>query len=114
MKNKTILSALATLLLGAMAFIMPPNKATVTFKVFGNCGMCKNRIEAALDKPGITKAVWNIESKMLTVTFNTKKYEEIQLHNLVAAVGHDTEKVKASDKAYADLPECCLYRSDNP
>jgi hypothetical protein len=29
---------------------------------------------------------------------------------LIAAVGHDTDKVKAKDEVYADLPFCCLYR----
>lgn len=72
--------------------------------------MCKTRIEDALDKPGIYKALYNIESQMVTVTFNSKKIEEIQLHNLVAIAGHDTEKVKASEQAYMNLPECCKYR----
>jgi Cu(I)/Ag(I) efflux system membrane fusion protein len=28
----------------------------------------------------------------------------------VAKAGHDTEKYKATDKVYNDLPGCCKYR----
>jgi Cu(I)/Ag(I) efflux system membrane fusion protein len=28
----------------------------------------------------------------------------------LAAAGHDTEKLKADDKAYSALPSCCKYR----
>ncbi len=113
MKNKIIIAAISIVVLIATAFVNPPKKGTVTFKVSGNCSMCKERIESALDKPGITKAIWDVNSKMLTVTFNAKKYQEIQLHNLVATAGHDTEKVKANEQVYADLPECCQYRTTN-
>ena len=36
-----------------------------------------------------------------------------QLHNMVAMVGHDTEKVKASNVVYESLPDCCKYRQDD-
>ena len=72
--------------------------------------MCKNRIEDAMDKPGIKKALYNTSEKLVTVTYNPKKLEEIQLHNLVAIAGHDTEKVKATQAAYMELPDCCKYR----
>src|SRR5687768_13395778 len=86
-------------------------KTTKTnIKVFGNCGMCKNRIETALDVPGIKVANWDTESKNLEVVFNNRKLTEEQIHNLVASTGHDTDKVKAKDEVYAKLPFCCLYR----
>jgi Heavy-metal-associated domain len=116
MKNAIIITIIAVFVITTAAFIKPPKKATVTFGVSGVCGMCKERIEAAMDKPGITKAVWDLSTKKLTVTYNPRKYEEIQLHNIVATAGHDTEKVKANEQVYADLPECCQYRTvqDHP
>lgn len=72
--------------------------------------MCKKRIETALDKTGIKQAVWDTKSKELKVTYNSSKITEEQIHKVVAAVGHDTDKVKAKDEVYADLPFCCLYR----
>jgi periplasmic mercuric ion binding protein len=79
-------------------------------KVYGNCGMCKTRIETALDKAGIKLASWNSKSKNLEVVYNPKKITEQKIHELVASVGHDTDKVKAKNEVYAELPFCCLYR----
>jgi len=86
------------------------NKTTIQFTVHGNCGECKERIEAALDKPGIYKAVYTPETQKVLVTYNPSKIQINQLHNLVAMVGHDTELVKASNLVYANLPRCCQYR----
>ena len=87
------------------------SKLTKTnFKVFGNCTMCKKRIETALDHSGIKFASWDTKTKNLEVVYNNKKISEQQIHELIAAAGHDTDKVKAKDKVYAKLPFCCLYR----
>jgi hypothetical protein len=43
--------------------------------------------------------------------YNPKKIKELDLHQAVAAVGHDTKKVKATDAAYAKVHGCCKYRS---
>lgn len=111
MKNKTINIILAFVVLLTASFIKPPSKLTTSFTVYGTCNMCKSRIETALDVKGVKKAVWNPETQVVIVTYNPRKLEEIQLHNLCAIAGHDTDKVKASEQAYADLPECCQYRS---
>jgi periplasmic mercuric ion binding protein len=83
---------------------------TTSIKVFGNCGMCKARIEKVLDHKGIKKAEWNRTSKQLEVVYNSDKISEQKIHELIASAGHDTEKVKAKDEVYASLPFCCLYR----
>lgn len=79
-------------------------------KVYGNCGMCKTRIQKALDRTGIKTATWDSKTKNLSVVYNTEKITEDQIHKLIAEVGHDTDKVKAKDETYAKLPFCCLYR----
>ncbi|MBS3914596.1 MAG: hypothetical protein KG003_08855 [Bacteroidetes bacterium] len=111
MRNKFINAILAIVIMVIGTAYKPPTKATVYFKVSGTCEMCKERIEHALDVKGVKTAIWNVKSQQVMVIYNPRKLEEIQLHNLVAIAGHDTEKVKASEQAYADLPECCLYRS---
>ena len=83
---------------------------TAKIKVFGNCGMCKQRIETALDVPGIKTASWDSKTKMLDVVYNKSKISEQKIHDIVASVGHDTEKAKAKDNVYSELPFCCLYR----
>jgi copper chaperone CopZ len=83
---------------------------TASIKVYGNCGMCKERIETALDHPGIKVAKWDTKSKNLEVVYNSKKITEQKIHEIIAEVGHDTDKAKAKDEVYAKLPFCCLYR----
>ncbi len=83
---------------------------TSNLKVYGNCVMCKNRIETALDQPGIKKAVWDVKTKNLQVVYNSSKISLQKINEIVAAIGHDTETVKAKEETYSTLPFCCLYR----
>jgi periplasmic mercuric ion binding protein len=81
-----------------------------TFTVYGNCELCKARIESALDHRGIKQSKWDAHTKALNIVYNPMKVSELQIHQLIASVGHDTDKVKAKDEVYAELPYCCLYR----
>ena len=83
---------------------------TTTFHVDGKCGMCKNRIESAVKEiEGIELANWDVETKELTVRYDASKVKETAIHEKIASVGHDTEKVKAADEVYNSLPGCCKY-----
>ena len=82
---------------------------TETFKVWGNCDMCKARIEKAVKSEGATTADWNKNTKILTVTFDPSKTSADSFSKKLAAVGHDTEKYRADDKAYQALDACCQY-----
>ncbi|HET9053511.1 MAG TPA: heavy metal-associated domain-containing protein [Cyclobacteriaceae bacterium] len=83
---------------------------TANIKVLGNCGMCKDRIEKALDTKGVKQAKWNIATKNLEVVYVPEKITVKQIRELVSAAGHDTDSTKAKDAVYAKLPFCCLYR----
>jgi len=83
---------------------------TANLKVFGNCVMCKKRIETALDQPGIKKSVWDVKTKNLEVVYNSSKISLQKINEVLAAAGHDTETAKANEETYASLPFCCLYR----
>jgi Cu(I)/Ag(I) efflux system membrane fusion protein len=81
------------------------------FKVYGNCEMCKERIEeAAKSVKGVTSAVWDVKTKKIKVEYNDKISNANTIQKAIAFVGHDTEKYKANDKDYNSLPECCRYR----
>jgi hypothetical protein len=43
-----------------------------------------------------------------------RKIDELTIHKNIAAVGHDTQKVKATDEAYNNLHDCCKYDRVNP
>jgi copper chaperone CopZ len=82
---------------------------TETFKVSGECGMCKTRIEKTVKAEGVTTANWDEKTQMLTVEFDKNKTSIDALSKKLASVGHDTEKYKAPDEVYAKLPACCHY-----
>jgi Cu(I)/Ag(I) efflux system membrane fusion protein len=89
------------------------NKEHIMVKVGGLCDMCKDRIEtAALSVNGVESANWESESQMLHLNFDAGKTNTDEIQKAVAAVGHDTEKFKAPDDVYKELPECCLYREN--
>ena len=78
--------------------------------VYGNCGMCKSRIEkAARDLDGVIVANWDKDTKMIHLEFDSEKVNVDQIEKAIAAVGHDTENHRAPDAVYEDLPGCCLY-----
>lgn len=106
--KKYLIAILVLFTFLAYANVLAP--VTIKIKVFGNCGQCKERIEAALDHKGIKSAEWNIDTKILEVVYVPEKITEEQIHHYIAGVGHDTEKVKAFDTVYQQLPDCCLYR----
>ncbi len=82
----------------------------VMVKVGGNCEMCKDRIEtSAKSVSGVESANWETDSKMLHLNFDSGKTNSDEIQKAVAKAGHDTEKFKAPDEVYKELPECCLY-----
>jgi copper chaperone CopZ len=100
------------LLMGLSSSSLWAQKVEVTFWVDGVCGMCEDRIETALlNTKGVWAAEWNASNHQVAVVYNPKKIMELDLHQAVAAAGHDTKKVKATDAAYAKVHGCCKYRS---
>lgn len=86
---------------------------TESFKVYGNCGMCKNRIETALkDVKGIKSAKWDVDTKIIKVSFNEEKISLKEIKEKIAKAGHDTDENKADDKTYEGLPGCCQYERE--
>ena len=82
---------------------------TSVFKVWGNCGMCKETIEGSAKSSGATFAQWNKDSKMLTVKYAAAKTSDDKIQQSIANAGYDNEKYTASAEAYNGLHECCKY-----
>src|SRR6185437_3746028 len=81
-----------------------------SFKVFGRCVECKERIENALKLNGVESADWNMETKMLAIVYDSSKINLKKIESKILAAGHDLETAKASDEVYKSLPACCRYR----
>jgi mercuric ion binding protein len=108
-----LLSALGANLSAQTAKKSSDQQVTETFKVSGNCDMCKSRIEKAVKEADATSADWNQKTKMLTLTFNPSKSTVDGFAKILAGVGHDTENYRAEDKVYDALPDCCKYERAN-
>lgn len=88
--------------------------AKVDVEVNGNCDMCKKRIEkAAYATKGVKSAEWHSEDQTLHLILDETKTSPKAVQESVSKVGHDTkynnESIKATDEAYKNLHNCCVY-----
>jgi outer membrane receptor for ferrienterochelin and colicin/copper chaperone CopZ len=86
------------------------NLRTTIFKVHGACEQCKDRIENAIKVKGVKEGVWDVDTKMLTLVYDTTIISLEKIQNKILATGHDVEDKKAKDIVYKALPACCHYR----
>ncbi|WP_299096370.1 heavy-metal-associated domain-containing protein [Winogradskyella sp.] len=99
-----------TLLITTVTFAQNKN-AKASMEVDGVCGMCKERIEkAAIRTKGVKSAVWSIDTHELKLMYDERKTNLETISKNIAAVGHDTKEIKATDEAYDSVHPCCRYR----
>lgn len=79
-----------------------------SFKVAGECGMCKKKIETAAKNAGASYAVWNADTKIMTVKYSSST-SSAKIHQAIANAGYDTQNIKATEEDYNKLHECCKY-----
>ena len=106
---RTKVLSLVTLILFGVVSVFAGNKVE-KIKVYGNCDLCKARIEkAAKAVDGVATANWNKETKMMDLAFDDSKTDVHKVEMAIANAGHDTEMHRATDEAYNKLPGCCQY-----
>ena len=106
---KKTMMAIVVLLSAAVSNAQIKNAKTETVKIFGNCGMCKTKIEKAGNLKNIAQVDWNEDTKMATLTYDENKTNQDEILKRVALVGYDSEKFLAPAGAYSKLPGCCQY-----
>jgi hypothetical protein len=107
---KSLLSMIAIILLSTtISFAQFKNSKTETLKVYGNCGMCKTKIEKAGTQKNISKTVWSEETAMATITYDAKKTNADAILKKIALVGYDSDNFLAPDAVYKKLHGCCKY-----
>ena len=107
MKNLILLFSL----LCTMNIMAQTTITTSTLSVKGNCDMCKERIENAADIKGVKNSTWSEKTKVMSVTYDSKKVSLEQIEKAIAKAGYATESQKADANAYNSLPSCCKYES---
>ena len=108
-KVTSYIAAICLMLISSVSFAQLKNEKTAIVEVNGNCGMCKKRIEKAGNLADEANVVWDKESKLATITFDTEKTSKEAVLKRIADAGYDNVAFIAPDKAYDDLPECCQY-----
>jgi mercuric ion binding protein len=108
MKTIQYLAGIISLLF-ISSFAQAQTARSENIKVWGNCGMCKAHIEKAAKNAGASYAVWNKDTKILSVKYEAAATSNKQIQEKIAAAGYDTKDVTGDQKAYDELDECCRY-----
>lgn len=85
------------------------NAKTETVKIYGNCGMCKSKIDKAGSLKNIAQVSWDKETKMATLSYDASKTNQEEILKRIALAGYDSDVFLAPDKAYSSLDDCCQY-----
>lgn len=105
MKNHLIklICILSLISFGANAQI---TKAVI--KTSGNCETCKETLEHNMKfEKGVKSVSFDIDSKNLSVQYDSKKTTIDALRKAVTKLGYDADSLPADPKAYNKLKDCC-------
>ncbi len=82
--------------------------AHTEFWVRGNCEMCQETIEKALNgTKGVASAKFDLDHNMAIIDFDSTVVKVSDLHQACANAGYETKLTPASETAYEALPKCC-------
>ncbi len=82
--------------------------ATCKIKTSAVCEMCKETLEKAMAyERGVKESNLDVDSKLLTVKFDTKKTTLDKIRTAVTLSGYDADSIPADQKAYDNLHACC-------
>lgn len=101
--------AIILLLSVTIASAQIKNSKTETVKIYGNCGMCKTKIETAGNVKKLAKVEWDKDTKMATLTYDSSKTSQDEILKRIALAGYDSDKFLAPDATYDALHGCCQY-----
>lgn len=85
-----------------------------TFKVAGICDICKERIEDAAYIKGVKLAEWTQDSQSLRLVFKNTKISLKEVQQKIAEAGHAMPNFPETEEGYANLPECCKFKTVAP
>src|SRR4030095_16469775 len=102
---KNIFAVIVTLFLSASLFAQ---NAEVKIQTSAVCEMCKETIEHdLLFEKGVKKVSLDLDTKVVTVVYNSKKTDEEKIRIAITKIGYDADTLPADSTAYAKLPDCC-------
>jgi hypothetical protein len=105
----SLLITIPSMLIGSPGKAQIKHLKTETVSVYGNCDMCKKKIEASAFIKKESAAVWNKDTKTATLSFDSTKTTADLILKRIALAGYDNKNYLAPDAAYSKLDECCKY-----
>jgi periplasmic mercuric ion binding protein len=115
MKNMKSMFIIAMMTLFT-TFVKAQEAGTAELKVKTSaiCEECKARIEKDLAfEKGVKKSTLDLETKIVTVTYNPEKTTPEKIREAIANIGYDADKVMANQRAFNKLPKCCQKPMDS-
>lgn len=109
MNSISKITTLIFLLTTQVGFAQVKNAQTETVKIYGNCGGCEKTIEKAGNLKKEAMVDWNKDTKLATITYNTKKTNRDEILKRIALAGYDSDTYLAPEEAYENLAKCCQY-----
>ncbi len=106
---KKIMIAITLLLSTVGTNAQIKNEKTESIKIYGNCGMCKTKIEKAGNLKNTAKVNWDADTKIATLTYDATKTNQDEILKRIALAGYDSDKFLAPDDVYSNLHGCCQY-----
>lgn len=106
---KLILLTISIALFNVSSYAKIKNPKTESYKVYGNCSMCKKTIETTVKQNKDALGIWNSKTQMLILTYDSTKTSADEILKRIANVGYDNEKYLSSNEVYNNLDACCQY-----
>ena len=98
-------------LVGADSFAAELKELVVKSSV--QCEMCDKTLQKGLKKiNGIEKIVVDIEKKEITVKYNPETVTPEKIKSAITKLGYDADDLKAEQRAYVKLSNCCKKPED--
>lgn len=112
MKNRviTLLTVTVGIFFSGHSFSQIQNQKTESVRIYGNCNMCKKRIEKAANLKNKVHAIWDPETQMAMVTYDSIQSKMDDILKRIALAGYDSDLFRASEEAYKKLHTCCQYQ----
>jgi len=103
--NSIILSIICSLFFSISVYAQSD---TLIIKTSAVCDQCKITIEKSINfEKGVKRATLDVESKELTVIYQSAKTNPDKLRVAVTKIGYDADSIPADPKAYSKLHFCC-------
>src|SRR5688572_14522053 len=74
------------------------NVKTEEVKIYGNCGMCEQKIETAGSDKKTAVVDWNVDTKMAVIKYDSTKTTLDDILKRIAYVGYDSDVYRAPDE----------------